>query len=293
MESYRRCEACKHHQTKSTATHPYLKRRSTNISATASTTTHSCESTSSETETGFSNIDSCMSEARAKYAAHPHLHIEETSLPGFVPTPDDMDFNERLDAALSKTEALLVEAKTPLTAPCVTTPELTYAEETERRVAAKWTEAYKNINEVADGASNRVEKLAGKVLALVNDSAASNAALLVDSQAPGTPVTFDIGSFTPVKASELRTESDIFMDETRAKQMKHSPIYVSTAADAAGQTYETSATAPTQTASGMTPAASKSSKPVTNPANGSARSNAQQQNNRWQTLWSCDYKVSW
>jgi hypothetical protein len=67
------------------------------------------------------------------------------------PTSEEMDFDQRLEAANSRTSALLTEAFEQLTAPCVAPKELTPEEEAEKAAALKWAREYGREEEIIEG----------------------------------------------------------------------------------------------------------------------------------------------
>jgi hypothetical protein len=70
-------------------------------------------------------------------------------------TPEQLDFDERVEAAIAKSSALIAEAKAQLAAPKVAPKELTEEEVQEARRNAEWDLQYQKKNQAIDEAMKR------------------------------------------------------------------------------------------------------------------------------------------
>lgn len=98
--------------------------------------------------------------------------MARAKLPAYSdPTPEDMDFHERLDKANSKTLELIEEAKRALAStPADHLPkELTEAEKAEQDAAAKWMEGYKLADKWTDTVLERSERLFQEVIGMMDE----------------------------------------------------------------------------------------------------------------------------
>ncbi|KAK5712930.1 hypothetical protein LTR17_017770 [Elasticomyces elasticus] len=108
--------------------------------------------------TGFSRVDDMMAAARAKYAANPALVAKicadaVTTLPNpLPPTPEALDFSERVDRAIAKSSSLIAETQAQLTAPvsAFLPAELTPEEVEEQKKAEVWMQNYRRTDEKID-----------------------------------------------------------------------------------------------------------------------------------------------
>lgn len=86
-----------------------------------------------------------MDKARQKYKAQPQL-VESVRLPVKIPTPEELDLDERLDRAVLLSNHLLQEATEQLGKLCVVPAELTPSEQAEKENAVAWTRGYDIAN---------------------------------------------------------------------------------------------------------------------------------------------------
>ena len=148
-------------------------------------------------ETGFPMIDHFMDESRAKYTAHPEL-LPDTTIPKHIPTPEELDFDEHLDGALTRFQALISEVKAQLAAPCSVPAELTLAEEAEKLAAEKWTIEYRKAYALTDSMLAKNEGFLEEVMGLVDDSKAKDCPIPDDIQLPPLPPSPKNGGITRV-----------------------------------------------------------------------------------------------
>ncbi|KAK5714835.1 hypothetical protein LTR17_017012 [Elasticomyces elasticus] len=108
--------------------------------------------------TGFSWVDDMMAAARAKYAANIALVAKiragaVTTLPNpLPPTPEALDFSERVDRAIAKSSSLIAGTQAQLTAPvsAFLPAELTPEEVDEQKKAEVWMQNYRHTDEKID-----------------------------------------------------------------------------------------------------------------------------------------------
>jgi len=84
-------------------------------------------------------------------------------------TPEQLDFDERVEAAIAKSSALIAEAKAQLAAPKVAPEELTEEEEQEARRNREWDLQYQKKNQAIDEAMERNQALFEDVMATIDD----------------------------------------------------------------------------------------------------------------------------
>ena len=107
-----------------------------------------------------------MAEARQTVKAR---GFRPPQLPPYVPTPETLDFDERLDAAVSKSELLLKQALEQLAKPCVAPDELTPEELDEEEQSAAFDAEYSRKNQIVDQHMKRNQKLFDNVMSTMND----------------------------------------------------------------------------------------------------------------------------
>ena len=84
-------------------------------------------------------------------------------------TPEQLDFDKRVDAAIAKSSALIAKAKAQLAAPKVAPEELTEEEEEEARRNRAWDLQYQQKNQAIDEAMARNQALFENVMATIDD----------------------------------------------------------------------------------------------------------------------------
>ena len=123
-----------------------------------------------EPETGFTNIDNAMRQARAKYATNPDL-LPKVTLSPPNPTPQDADFDEHYGLAYSRTKSLISEATTQLTPLHVLAPDqLTVSEWQDAVEARRWEAGYRRAEEVVDRMMGENQLLYEEVDGLIDDA---------------------------------------------------------------------------------------------------------------------------
>ncbi|KAK4959151.1 hypothetical protein LTR10_003950 [Elasticomyces elasticus] len=122
--------------------------------------------------TGFSRVDDMMAAARAKYVTNPALVAKVrasavTILPDpLPPTPEALDFSERVDRATAKSSSLIAETQAQLTAPvsAFLPTELTPEEVEEQKKVEVWMQNYRRTDEKIDGMLANNQKLFDDVM---------------------------------------------------------------------------------------------------------------------------------
>jgi len=84
-------------------------------------------------------------------------------------TPEQLDFDKRVEAAIAKSSALIAEAKAQLAAPKVAPEELTEEEEEEARRNRAWDLQFQQKDQAIDEAMERSQALFENVMATVDD----------------------------------------------------------------------------------------------------------------------------
>lgn len=84
-------------------------------------------------------------------------------------TPEQLDFDDRVEAAIAKSSALIAEAKAQLAAPIVAPEELTEEEEEEVRRNRAWDLQYQQKNQAVDEAMARNQALFENVMGTIDD----------------------------------------------------------------------------------------------------------------------------
>jgi hypothetical protein len=84
-------------------------------------------------------------------------------------TPEQLDFDERVEAAIAKSSALIAEAKAQLAAPRIAPGKLTEEEQQEARRNAAWNLQYQKKNQAIDEVMERNQALFGDVMATIDD----------------------------------------------------------------------------------------------------------------------------
>ena len=83
-------------------------------------------------------------------------------------TPEQLDFDDRVEAAIAKSSALIAEAKAQLAAPKVAPAELTEEEEEEGRCNRAWDLQYQQKNQAIDTAMARNQALFENAMATID-----------------------------------------------------------------------------------------------------------------------------
>ena len=89
-------------------------------------------------------------------------------------TPEQLDFDGRVEAVIAKSSALIAEAKAQLAAPKVAPEELTEEEEEEARRNREWALQYQQKNQAIDEAMERNQALFENVVATIDDMQAKS-----------------------------------------------------------------------------------------------------------------------
>lgn len=147
--------------------------------------------------TGFARVDAMMIQARAKYAANPALvskiRADATSkAPKLLPpTPESLDFDERVDRAIAKSCGLLAEAQAQLNAPVsdFLPAELTPSELAEQADAEKWAEGSQLADRTTDRMLEGSQALLDEVMGLTDELQDSGIDVPGDATLPSPPST--------------------------------------------------------------------------------------------------------
>lgn len=111
-------------------------------------------------------VQELMAQAREKYVTQTEL-VPKIEL--LADTQKTMNFDERFDAALKKSNDLLSEAEAQLAAPCVAPTELTQEEEAELKREEDWNGLYKQADSFNDAWLRRNDQLLGDVTKLIDE----------------------------------------------------------------------------------------------------------------------------
>ena len=270
-EKHRKCDGCNRRSCESSKTHPYLKRRSTTVTA-ADKSSESLPEMVNTKDTGFPNIDKCMSEAREKYAAHPELRpkVEEARVP--VPTPEDLGTNERLDYALTKSSELLAEAIAGLESRHDAPFELTASERFDQAAAKSWAKQYED----AEAQTESVLNMSGDFAETLKE--------LIDSIQIKPEYLEEAKAFLEREMKGIENGEKI-LAKAKAK----------TGAELAAKKRVKETEEPSTESVGSTPTAEETSKATEKPQEPKQkqRSNTSQRAPEWQTLWIVDKTFRW
>ncbi|KAF7195734.1 hypothetical protein HII31_03052 [Pseudocercospora fuligena] len=133
---------------------------------------------------GMEPMEFLMEQARKKYA----LKAASNAMPmSAIPTPENLDIDERTDAAIAVSEDLISEAQAQLNTSSFRPLELTPAENAENTTANSWQHGY-------DTASNRGQKLVEYNEKLFNVTMR----LISELQTAGLPIPADLDMPSPV-----------------------------------------------------------------------------------------------
>jgi hypothetical protein len=113
-------------------------------------------------------VSEMMAAARARAGYVPSTRNSEPQEP-LVLTPEQLDFDTRIEAAIAKSSALIAEAQAQLATPIVAPAELTPSEKAEARRNAAWDAQYQRKNEAIDRAMERNQSLFGDVMTTIDE----------------------------------------------------------------------------------------------------------------------------
>lgn len=119
-------------------------------------------------------VTDMMNTARAKAIT---TGFEPEPLPLPIPNPVSMDFNERLDTAIPRSEALLAEARAQLAAPIEAPSELTKDEQREQERNAEWDRLAAKGNDMINDRMKRNQALYENVMATIDELEAAGVPL--------------------------------------------------------------------------------------------------------------------
>ncbi|KAK3700800.1 hypothetical protein LTR37_015772 [Vermiconidia calcicola] len=248
----------------------------------------SAASTSGAAETGFANIDDAMARARAKYAENPTLLPKVEQLPQPVPTPEELDVDERLDAANAKCTALLAEVEAQLAAPIVTLLQFSSAGRNDTLAAKEWAQGVEKADQLTDEKTFDSKSLLNEILVLTDEiKQIKQTAVPEDVRIPSTPSSQKTGWLSVVPKETRQWPSK---ETTSVKTISQGTQTQQAAASAL-----ITSTPPSSTKRKETTMKKTDSKPAVENRNGRGKT-AQQQgqsNQGWNTLWSFDYNASW
>ncbi|KAK5122070.1 hypothetical protein LTR85_004316 [Meristemomyces frigidus] len=186
----------------------------------------------SSPRTGFGRVDALMAQSRAKYAANPELVAQLASdavaklqkpLP---PTPEVLDFNERLDRAVAGSSQLLEELRAQLAALIseFLPAELTLSEVDDKEAAESWADGYRMAAHNIERMLAKNQTLFDEIIKLIDELAQVPSDVEVLSM-PRTPTLEELNvprqvrkwtadSKAPIARS--RTSNDVETDEGHA-----------------------------------------------------------------------------
>lgn len=117
-----------------------------------------------------SRVTQMMNEARVAAGFVPGAAALRAKNQAPLPlTPEQLDFDERVEAAMAKSSTLIAEAKAQLAAPKVAPEQSTEEEETEARRNRAWDLQYQQKNQAIDEAMVRNQALFEDVMATIDD----------------------------------------------------------------------------------------------------------------------------
>jgi hypothetical protein len=117
-----------------------------------------------------SRVTEMMNAARARAGFVPGASASRAQNQAPLPlTPEQLDFDKRVEAAIAKSSALIAEAKAQLAAPKVAPEELTEEEEEEARRNRAWDLEYQQKNQAIDEAMARNQALFEDVMTTIDD----------------------------------------------------------------------------------------------------------------------------
>jgi len=156
-----------------------------------------------------------MAEARAKYFCHPELTEKVLTScklppPSRIPTPEQMEYNERLDSAIVKSETLLAQARAQLAAPVsdFLPTELTGAELVEKEDAERWMAGYRFTDKLTDTMLAKNQRLYEEVMGLIDECEADGATIPDDIEVPPAPPTPTLAELkVPQEAKDWMAQS--------------------------------------------------------------------------------------
>lgn len=129
-----------------------------------------------------------MDRARLKYKTQPQL-VEPVRLPAKIPTPEELDVDERLDRALAVSNQLLQEATEQVAKTCVAPDELTPSEKAEKNNAEAWTRGYEITNCTKDLWLQHNECHHQEDMDIIDDMEVGNVPIPADLDIPAEPKT--------------------------------------------------------------------------------------------------------
>jgi hypothetical protein len=117
-----------------------------------------------------SRVTAMMNAARAEAGFVPGASaLRAKNQPPLPLTPSQLDFDQRVEAAIAKSSALIAEAKAQLAAPKVAPEELTEEEEEEARRNRAWDLQYLQKNQAIDEAMEPNQALFEDVMDTIDD----------------------------------------------------------------------------------------------------------------------------
>lgn len=111
-------------------------------------------------------MDILMEQTRRKYAAEAPSGLASV---GLIPTPEDLDYYERMDAAVAVSECLISGAQKRLAAPVFTPLELTPAENAENASTKAWQHGYDVGNKLNEKLLKDNDKLFDATLRMIEE----------------------------------------------------------------------------------------------------------------------------
>jgi hypothetical protein len=244
------------------------------------------ESSSSESKRS-SSIDASADDAEEMRAGNPVLENNTHNTADANVDTDDMEFNERIEAAEHKLSRLLIEAQRPLTETNVTPAQDAVEEQIDREAAVLWAEQYERAEQALENAEQNngvllkdvnmaTDAICGRISANpANDSTTSEAAPVQILEPKPTHVEEDL---LPCGSSNEHSKSDRLV-----MPMSKSP-----------------STPPPQPFPSTKPAVPVTlARTTTNIANKEASTKSackqakQRKNHGWHALWSFNFDAKW
>ena len=265
MDQHRKCEAC--NRSRSVAPPPtrlYLKRRSKSSIAISRS-----RRTPEPVYIVTSYAGTFMADARPSNANDPDPFLAAQVDATTVPTSDDADVDQHVEAARIRMSRLLEQARKPLIAPCVTPTELTTEESVEKANALAWVGQYEMREQTIEEMGKKNDRLFEEVLASIDAVAAESPAM--------APIAQDSSGGARLKPEERLEEvggSQCEVSITSAGPTEPEPVCEMPIAPLPLRSRVQAVSGP-------------------NSPKSSAKSNMGSSNSGWHTLWSFDYNASW
>ncbi|KXT12335.1 hypothetical protein AC579_7626 [Pseudocercospora musae] len=136
-------------------------------------------------------MDFLMEQARKKYASKAASNAVATPA---IPTPENLDIDERTDSAIAVSEDLITEAQAQLPTSSLRPLELTPAENAENTNAKSWQHGYDTASRYSGKLVKHNDKLLEVTMRLIHELHMAGLLIPADIEIPGpiTPSTSEL-----------------------------------------------------------------------------------------------------